>query len=245
MYWMNFLTDFESEHGLGSDSIAVEFLVETPEILPRIRVRPRKTALRRLESVHFGAYDYTSAFEITSTHQHLRHQACDFARNEMLVALAPMGIDVVDSVTIEMPIPIHKGDDLSISQITENKISIRNAWRRHFSNVTNSMINGFYASWDLHPAQLPARYAAVYAFFLESFDEQKERLRGFFDKATQAMTTGNVFDDAASAEGLMNFFRRGIGCGAFERDEVLDALGLSSEEFDADSFGALMEMRRL
>ena len=58
------------------------------------------------------------------------------------------------------------------------------------------------------------------------------------------MTTGNVFDDAASAEGLMNFFRRGIACSAFEKEEVLAALGLNEDEFNAPSFGALMELRR-
>ena len=146
----SYLTQFESENGLAANSIRAEFLIETPEIIGEIG-EAAKNLNGRLDSVHFGAYDYTSAFEIASTHQHLRHEACNHARNEMLLALAPLGIEVVDSVTVEMPIPLHRGDDLSISEITENKIAVRSAWRKHYSNVTNSMINGFYRSWDLHP----------------------------------------------------------------------------------------------
>jgi hypothetical protein len=161
----------------------------------------------------------------------------------MQVSLSPLGIRLSDSVTTEMPIPIYRGDNLTIQQIAENKLAVKNAWRKHFNNITHSMINGFYQSWDLHPAQLVARYAAVYAFFLESKDEQAKRLRSFLDKATQAMTTGNLFDDLASAEGLLNFFLRGTSCGAFEKDEVLKELGLNSDELSSASFVKIMENR--
>ena len=82
------------------------------------------------------------------------------------------------------------------------------------------MANGFYQSWDLHPNQLPARYSAVYSFFLRGFDEQARRLQGFIEKATKASMTGTTFDDAASARGLVTFFERGVGCGAFSDEEV-------------------------
>ncbi len=50
-----------------------------------------------------------------------------------------------------------------------------------------------------------SRYAAVFAFFLAGRAAAAARLRGFLDQAAQATLTGNVFDDAATGEGLLNF----------------------------------------
>jgi hypothetical protein len=119
-----------------------------------------------------------------------------------------------------MPVPVHKDPKLSDLEKSENRRSVHSGWREHFENVTASMANGFYQSWDLHPNQLVARYAAVYAFFLRSRDADAARLRGFIDKATQANLTGNTFDDAASANGLLNFFSLGLDCGAFIAAEI-------------------------
>jgi hypothetical protein len=197
----------------------------------------------RINSAHFGAFDYTASFGITANHQHLGHDACRFARAAMQVNLAPLGIRLSDSVTTEMPVPVHRGENLSEKQKSENKRAVRQAWRKHFNNVTSSLINGFYQSWDLHPAQLGARYAAVYAFFLESADEQTARLKNFVGKATQAMLTGNQFDDTASAQGLLNFFIRAAGCGAMTEAEVLQKTDLSSEELKSASFIKIMSLR--
>ena len=161
----------------------------------------------------------------------------------MQVSLAPLGIRLSDSVTTQMPVPVYRGDDLSPEQIKENKRAVQQAWRAHFNNITHSMINGFYQSWDLHPAQLAARYAAVYAFFLESADASAKRLRGFSEKATRAILTGNQFDDAASAQGLLNFFVRALNCRALTEDEIRESTGLSVEELRTGSFARIMAGR--
>jgi hypothetical protein len=158
----------------------------------------------------------------------------------MQIALAPLGVRLSDSVTNEMPVAVHKADDLTKEQTRENASVVRVAWRRHYNNVTNSLINGFYQSWDLHPNQLPARYAAVYAFFLESAAEQGKRLKGFVERATQANLTGNVFDDAASAQGLLNFFARAASCGAMSEAEILEATNLTVEKLNSGSFIEIM-----
>ena len=106
------------------------------------------------------------------------------------------------------------------------------------------MANGFYQSWDLHPNQLVARYAAVYAFFLRSKDAQGTRLRGFIEKATKAHLTGNIFDDAASAQGIVNFFRRAADCGALSGEEIEVSAGLTLAEIRRGSFMAIMDSRR-
>ncbi|HXH68906.1 MAG TPA: hypothetical protein VNI60_01030, partial [Pyrinomonadaceae bacterium] len=203
-----------------------------------------KAANGRCTSVHFGAFDYTASFGISGVHQHLRHEACNFARQMMQIALSPLDIRLSDSVTTEMPIAVHKGENLTPNQLTENKRAVQKAWREHFNNVMNSLSNGFYQSWDLHPAQLAARYAAVYAFFLESKDEQGKRLKGFIERATQASLTGNTFDDAASAQGLLNFFVRALSSGAMTGDEILEVTNITPEELRSASFVKIMENRR-
>jgi len=210
-------------------------MIETPQSIfdesGSVRMRRLVEAARgRCTSAHFGAFDYTSALGIVSTHQGLNHPACELARQLMLVNLAPLGIRLSDSVTTVLPVAIHRSERLDEAKRGENRGSILAGWREHFANVTRSMQNGFFQSWDLHPNQLVARYAAVYAFYIGSFRTEVRRLEGFIARATRATLTGNTFDDAASARGLLNFFRRGIDCDAFTGEEVKEALGSSLEE---------------
>jgi citrate lyase beta subunit len=236
----------EKHAGLSKGTIGVELMIETPRAVinenGRIVLADLVEAAKgRCTSAHFGAYDYTSALGISAAHQHLRHDACDFARQLMSITLAPLGVRLVDSVTTRMPVPIHRDAKLTDEQKNENRLSVHAGWREHFENVTASMTNGFYQSWDLHPNQLPARYAAVYAFFLRSKDADAARLRGFVEKATQANLTGSTFDDAASANGLLNFFRLGLDCGAFTAAEIKKATSLSASEISNLSFAEIAE----
>ena len=243
------LDEFEKRNALADGSIKIEIMIETPEAIVNetgeINLRNLvKAGNGRVASAHFGAFDYTAAFGISGTHQHLRHEACNFARQLMQISLAPLGIRLADSVTTELPIPIHKSENLSAKELRENRSAVHTAWRKHFNNITHSLINGFYQSWDLHPAQLAARYAAVYSFFLESKDEQAKRLRTFIDKAAQAAATGNIFDDAASANGLLNFFGQALNCSAIDENEILQITGLNENELRSASFIKIMENRR-
>lgn len=243
------LNEFEKENALEKGAIKVEIMIETPEAIVNERGEINLKNLveagnGRVNSAHFGAYDYTASFGISGNHQHLRHEACNFARQMMQISLAPLGIRLSDSVTTDMPIAIHKGENLSEKLLIQNRRAVHSAWRKHFNNVTLSLIDGFYQSWDLHPAQMVARYAAVYSFFLDAKDEQARRLKGFIEKSTQAMTTGNVFDDAASANGLLNFFLRTLNCGAADEKEILEITGLSKNELRSASFLQIMEKRQ-
>src|ERR1019366_1314086 len=114
--------------------------------------------------------------------------------------------------------------------------------RVHYEDVRRSLHRGFYQGWDLHPAQFPMRYAAVYAFFLEGAQVAAGRLRNFIDAAAQATTLGTVFDDAASAQGLLNFFLQGWSCGALAEPEI-QATGLTLDELRRRSFAHIMEGR--
>jgi len=121
---------------------------------------------------------------------------------------------------------------------------VHRAWRLHARHTRHSLSGGFYQGWDLHPAQLPARYVAVFAFFLEGLRPASERLKAFVQKAAQATLVGDVFDDAATGQGLLNYFLRALDCGAITQDEALELSGLTLDELRGKSFLRILENRR-
>jgi hypothetical protein len=118
------------------------------------------------------------------------------------------------------------------------------AMRLHYDHIRHSLSHAYYQGWDLHPAQLVTRYAAVYAFFLEGLDNAGERLSNFVDSAAKATLVGDVFDDAATGQGLLNYFLRAINCGAITETEATTRTGLTVEELATRSFLRILEGRR-
>jgi len=229
-------------------ALRVEFMVETTQsifdpqgrsVLPRLH----RAAGSRLTGAHFGTYDYTANCDITAAQQRMRHPACDFAKHMMKIAFAGTGVMLSDGATNIMPVAPHRGPELTDEQQRANRAAVFAAWRLGADDIRHSLIHGFYQGWDLHPAQLPIRYGAVYAFFLEGLAPASERLRNFVDKAAQATLVGDVFDDAATGQGLLNYFLRGIACGAVTEQEAL-ATGLSLDEIRSKSFVKIMAARR-
>jgi hypothetical protein len=146
-----------------------------------------------------------------------------------------------------MPVPAHRapeGGALTEEQEAENLRSVHRAWRLHYAHVQHSLTNAFYQGWDLHPAQLPTRYAAVYTFFLESLGPASERLSNFVEKAARATLVGDVFDDAATGQGLLNYFLRATNCGALSEEEATRLSGLAVEELRSGSFVRILRNRR-
>ena len=137
-----------------------------------------RAARGRCTAAHFGTYDYTASCSITAAHQHMTHPACDFAKHMMQVSFAGSGIWLSDGATNIMPVGPHRaaeGAALTPDQIDENRAVVHRAWKLHYDHIQHSLVGGFYQGWDLHPAQLVTRYAAVYSFFLESLDAASER----------------------------------------------------------------------
>jgi hypothetical protein len=245
------LEELEERWALPAGTIRIEIMVETPaSILAADGRSPLRilvgAARGRCAAAHFGVYDYTASLGITAVHQDLDHPACDFARHVMQVALSASGVWLSDGATNVLPIPSHRpleGRALSAEQEEENRAAVHRGWALHFRHVRHSLRHGWYQGWDLHPAQLPTRYAAVYAFYLEALEAATERLARFVDRAARATVTGDVFDDAATGQALLNFFLRGIGCGAITEGEVL-ATGLSLDELRTRSFLEILQGRR-
>jgi hypothetical protein len=107
----------------------------------------------------------------------------------------------------------------------------------------HSLINGFYQGWDLNPAQLPMRYAATYNFFLSSYNDAVFRLKTFVERSAISTLTGDIFDDAATGQGLLNFFLKALNCGAITKEEAL-VTGLTLDEINSRSFYKILQDRR-
>jgi citrate lyase beta subunit len=225
----------EHRHGLQPGAIRVELMVETTQsifavdgtiALPRLVAEGRGRVL----GAHFGTYDYTAACDITAMHQDMLHPACQFAKHVMQVALAGTPIQLADGATNILPVG--------------PRDVVHRAWRLHMEHIRHSLVTGFYQGWDLHPAQLPTRYAAVYGFFLEGLEAASERLRAFVAKAAQATLAGDVFDDAATGQGLLNYFLRALNCGAMTETEAAERSGLGLDELRSRSFVTILGNRR-
>ena len=244
-----FLDQFEGAAGRPAGKLRFEIMIETTQAILNRRGQSNLPLLLdacagRCIAAHFGTYDYTASCEITAAHQHMMHPACDFARSMMKVAFAGTGVWLADGGTNVLPVPFHRNGNLTPAQHAENRQAVHQAWKLHFDHVQHSLENGFYQGWDLHPAQLPTRYAAMYAFYLGSLDSAASRLSNFVQMAAQATTAGNVFDDAATGQGLLNFFLRAVNCGAVGQREAEQRTGLTAEELRAGSFIRILEARR-
>jgi citrate lyase beta subunit len=246
------LDRLESSLRLPGGWLRIELMIETAQAILNSRGESNLLALVRSANgrcvgAHFGTYDYTASRNITAAHQHMLHPSCDFAKEMMQVALAGTGVWLSDGATNILPVPVHRaakgGLPLTAAQASENRSAVHSAWRLHAHHIRHSLIAGFYQGWDLHPAQLPTRYAAVYSFFLSSLDSAAERLRNFIEKAAQATLVGEVFDDAATGQGLLNYFLRAINCGAVTAAEAQELTGLALEDLKLGSFAKILDSR--
>jgi len=243
-----FFDVMEDELKIEKGSLKMEMMVETTQSIMAIDgTNPLykfiKASNGRCIAMHFGTYDYTASCSITAKYQEMDHPVCDFAHHMTKVALAHTGIWLSDGATNTMPIGPHRGDNLTAGQMEENKTIVHRAWRKGYDHIRHSLWNGFYQGWDLNPAQFPMRYAAVFAFFLESYDDAVERLKTFVEKAARATLIGDVFDDAATGQGLLNYFLRALNSGAISEEEVL-ATGLTLDEIRGRSFKKILENRK-
>lgn len=242
----------EKRLGLPERSLLLELMVETPQSIfgPDGAANLShfvEAAEGRCRGAHFGVYDYTAANNITAAYQSMTHPVCGFAREVQRVTLMGTGVWISDGATNILPVGPHRaigGKPLTPKQKRENRAAVHRAWRLMHEHVHHSLLTGFYQGWDLHPAQFPVRYATVCKFFLEGLEAASRRLKTFVEKAAQATLIGDVFDDAATGQGLLNYFLRAINCGAITEAEATTATGLTIDEIRRRSFVKILEARR-
>ncbi|MGH3346828.1 MAG: DUF6986 family protein, partial [Nocardioides sp.] len=201
------------ERELGG-RLLFEVQVETPQSVlgpdGRVLLSPMvRAAEGRLTAFHYGTYDYSAACGIAAGEQSLEHPAADHAKELMQVAVAGTGVRLSDGSTNRLPL----GDQLVPG------------WQEHYRLVRRSLERGFYQGWDLHPAQLPTRFAATHAYFRAGYDEAAARLRAYLERADSS-----ILDEPATARALSDFLVRGLDCGALDEAEVAAATGVETSE---------------
>lgn len=209
----------ERGHGLPTGSLRFELQVETPQAVlgadgTATVARMIHTAVGRCTGLHYGTYDYSAAIGVPAAHQSLAHPAADHAKAVMQVAAAGTGVRLSDGSTNVLPI----GD----------RAAVHAAWRLHARLVRRSLERAFAQGWDLHPAQLPTRYAATFAFYRSAFPAVAQRIGGYVGRAESG-----VLDEPATARALAATLVRGLHCGALDVAEVTAATGLTVDDLDA------------
>jgi hypothetical protein len=171
-------------------------------------------AAGRCLGLHYGTYDYSAACGIAPRYQSLEHPVADHAKAVMQVAAAGTGVRLSDGSTNILPIGSPQ--------------QVRTALALHARLVYRSLERGYYQGWDLHPAQLPSRFAATYAFYREGLPAAAARLRNYLEQ-----TDGGVLDEPATARALAAFVLRGVQCGAVGADEVQALAGIGVPQLTA------------
>jgi citrate lyase beta subunit len=189
-----------------SFDLRFEIQIETPQAIlgadgTALVARMVHAAAGRCAGLHYGTYDYSAALGIAAAQQSMDHPVADHAKAVMQLAAAGTGVPVSDGSTNVLPV----GDTAAV----------RAAWALHARLVRRSLERGFYQGWDLHPAQLPTRFAATYAFFRDGLPAATTRLRAYLDDASSG-----IADEPATTRALAGYLIRGIDCGAVTPDEV-------------------------
>lgn len=225
------LATLERSLGLPDGFATIEPMLEHPQAIMgrdgRVIVRDIVDAgAGRVRAVQFGVYDYTASLGVPSSHQHLRHPACDLARGLVQMSLADTGVRLVDGSTALLP--------LAPDGATADgaRAAVHAGWRRHADDVRHSLAHGWYQGCDLHPTQLASRWAAVLEFYLAGLDASAARLSRFLAKAEQATVVGAQFDDAATVQGLLHYFARAVAAGAVDAAEVQARAGLAAADLE-------------
>lgn len=200
------LAALETAYGLAPRTLSFEIQVETPQAIlgadGTALVAPMiHAADGRCTALAYGTYDYSAALGVAPAHQSMQHPVADHAKAVIQVAAAGTGVAISDGSTNVVP--------------TGGAFSIRAAWRLHIGLVRRSLAHGIYQGWDLHPAQLPSRYLATYAFFRDGYRSAAERIR-----ADGGPDASPVLDEPATAAALSAFLLRGVACGALDAVEV-------------------------
>lgn len=209
----------ESAYALADRRLTFEIQVETPQsiLLPdgtAAIARMIAAAHGRCSGLAYGTYDYSAACGISAGYQSMEHPAADHAKAVMQVAAAGTGVRLSDGSTNVLPVGS-----------TE---AMHAAWRLHARLVDRSLQRGFYQGWDLHPAQLPTRYLATFAFYRNGFDTAAQRLRAY-----ATLDASGFLDEPATARALAWFISRGVQCGAITASEVLERTNLELPALDA------------
>jgi len=201
----------EQTYALPERRLGFEIQVETPQAIlgadgSALVARMIHASDGRCTALHYGTYDYSASTGVSAQYQSMEHAVADYAKAVMQVAAAGTGVFLSDGSTNILPV----GDATAVAR----------GWSLHARLVRRSLERGFYQGWDLHPAQLPTRYAATYAFYREGLPEAVARLRAYLGQQDSS-----YLDEPATAVALAGFVLRGLDCGAVDEAELTAGVG--------------------
>lgn len=212
------LDAFEKTHGLEPGRIGFEIQIETSQSIlaadgTATVARMIQAAEGRATGLHYGTFDYSACLGVSAAHQASDHPAADHAKAVMQVAAAGTGVRVSDGSTNVLPVgPREK---------------VHAAWRLHYGLTRRALARAYYQGWDMHPGHIPTRYAAVFAFYREGFEQAAARLARYAARAG-----GDVMDEPATAKALSGYLLRGLDCGALDIGEVARLTGLTRADLE-------------
>ncbi|MFF3290515.1 DUF6986 family protein [Streptomyces sp. NPDC003023] len=212
------LEEFEKARGLEPGRIGFEIQIETSQSIlgadgTATVARMIDAAEGRATGLHYGTFDYSACLGVSAAHQASDHPAADHAKAVMQVAAAGTGVRVCDGSTNVLPVGPSE--------------QVHDAWRLHYGLTRRALARAYYQGWDMHPGHLPTRYAAVFAFYREGFEQAAARLAAYAGHAG-----GDVMDEPATAKALSSYLLRGIDCGALDTAEVARLTGLTRADLD-------------
>jgi citrate lyase beta subunit len=196
----------EDAHGIPEGALRFELQIETPAAVlgpdgAATVARMLGVADGRCLALVYGTYDYSAALGVAPAEQRSDHPVAEHAKAVMQVAAASTGVRVCDGSSNILPVGDHE--------------AVLHAWRVQARLVWRALREGLYQGWDMHPAQLPARFLVTYAFFRQGAPEAVARLRAYRTKAESG-----VMDEPATERALAAYLGRGVGCGALDPAEV-------------------------
>ncbi|CAM5684216.1 DUF6986 family protein [Streptomyces canus] len=216
--FVRLLEAFEKAHGLDSGRLRFEIQIETSQSIlatdgTATVARMIQAAAGRATGLHYGTFDYSACLGVSAAHQASDHPAADYAKAVMQVAAAGTGVRVSDGSTNVLPVgPTAK---------------VHDAWRLHYGLTRRALARAYYQGWDMHPGHIPTRYAAVFAFYREGFEQAAGRLARYAGRVG-----GDVMDEPATAKALSGYLLRGLDCGALDIAEVARLTGLTRADLE-------------
>ncbi|MFH8342002.1 DUF6986 family protein [Streptomyces sp. AM6-12] len=216
--FVRLLEAFEKAHGLDAGRLGFEIQIETSQAIlatdgTATVARMIQAAEDRATGLHYGTFDYSACLGVSAAYQASDHPAADHAKAVMQVAAAGTGVRVSDGSTNVLPVGPSE--------------QVHAAWRLHYGLTRRALARAYYQGWDMHPAHIPTRYAAVFAFYREGFEQAAARLARYANRAC-----GDVMDEPATAKALSGYLLRGLDCGALDPAEVTERTGLGRTELE-------------
>jgi citrate lyase beta subunit len=204
-----------AEQATGAGRLRFEIQVETPQSIlspggAALVARMVHSSDGRCTGLHYGTYDYSAFCGIAAPYQSMAHPAADHAKLVMQAAAAGTGVRLSDGSTNRLPV----GDSAAV----------RRGWEEHLGLVRRSLERGYYQGWDLHPAQLPSRFAATFAFYRDDLADATRRLHDYF-----ARTDSAILDEPATVRALADYALRALQCAAATAGELEAATGLDAQ----------------